>query len=86
MSFDKLIQSVWAPAMVNEETVTQRVKLLRQALGDDSRNPRYLRSVRGLGYQLCSAPLDATDALPDGAPWQSRAARRAARSRSPQGS
>lgn len=57
---DELIQAVWAPAIVNDETVTQRVKLLRQALGDDSRRPRYLRTVRGRGYQLC-APVSASD-------------------------
>lgn len=56
IGFDELIERVWAPAVVNEETVTQRVKLLRQALGDDGRNPRYIRSVRGRGYQLCAAP------------------------------
>ncbi|MDR7067773.1 DNA-binding winged helix-turn-helix (wHTH) protein/tetratricopeptide (TPR) repeat protein [Pseudoxanthomonas japonensis] len=56
VGFDELIQRVWAPAVVSEETVTQRVKLLRQALGDDGRSPRYLRSVRGQGYQLCVRP------------------------------
>ncbi|MGX5730741.1 winged helix-turn-helix domain-containing protein, partial [Pseudoxanthomonas beigongshangi] len=56
VGFDELIEQVWAPAVVNEETVTQRVKLLRQALGDDGRQPRYLRSVRGQGYQLCAVP------------------------------
>lgn len=62
IGFDELIGQVWAPAVVNEETVTQRVKLLRQALGDDGRNPRYLRSVRGRGYQLCSVPKAPGDA------------------------
>ena len=63
VGFDALIAGVWAPAVVNEETVTQRVKLLRQALGDDGRNPRYIRSVRGRGYQLCSVPrLETTPA------------------------
>lgn len=56
VDFDTLIAEVWAPAVVNEETVTQRVKLLRQALGDDGRAPRYVRSVRGRGYQLCDMP------------------------------
>lgn len=56
VGFDELIARVWAPAVVGEETVTQRVKLLRQSLGDDGRNPRYLRSVRGKGYALCVAP------------------------------
>ncbi len=56
VGFDELIEQVWAPAHVGEETVTQRVRLLRQALGDDGRQPRYIRSVRGVGYQLCVAP------------------------------
>ncbi len=62
VSFDTLMAEVWAPAVVNEETVTQRVKLLRQSLGDDGRSPRYIRSVRGRGYQLCE-PAVALDAL-----------------------
>ncbi|PWK92591.1 DNA-binding winged helix-turn-helix (wHTH) protein [Fulvimonas soli] len=56
LDFDRLIAEVWAPAVVGEETVTQRVKLLRQALGDDGRQSRYIRSVRGRGYQLCAPP------------------------------
>ncbi|WP_311266571.1 winged helix-turn-helix domain-containing protein, partial [Xanthomonas sp. WCS2018Cala2-21] len=67
VDFDALIQNVWAPALVNEETVTQRVRLLRQALGDDSRQPRYLRSVRGQGYQLC-VPVQQEQAPPAPAP------------------
>jgi DNA-binding winged helix-turn-helix (wHTH) protein/Tfp pilus assembly protein PilF len=63
VTFDTLIAEVWAPAVVNEETVTQRVKLLRQALGDDGRQPRYLRSVRGRGYQLCAMPEALADAV-----------------------
>lgn len=64
VSFDELIAAVWAPAVVNEETVTQRVKLLRQALGDDGRHPRYVRSVRGRGYQLCAPPQALADEAP----------------------
>lgn len=56
VGFDELIATVWSPAVVGEETVTQRIKLLRQALSDDGRNPRYVRSVRGRGYQLCRMP------------------------------
>lgn len=56
VDFDELIAAVWAPAVVNEETVTQRVRLLRQALGDDARQPRYIRTVRGRGYQLGALP------------------------------
>src|SRR5262249_16041140 len=56
VTFDELLTAVWAPAVVNEETVTQRVRLLRHGLGDDGRRPRYIRSVRGRGYQLLATP------------------------------
>lgn len=78
VSFDMLIAEVWAPAVVNEETVTQRVKLLRHALGDDGRQPRYVRSVRGRGYQLCVMPealADADAAAESAAPSPSRRSR-----------
>lgn len=77
VGFDELIAQVWAPALVNEETVTQRVRLLRQALGDDSRRPRYLRSVRGQGYQLC-APVRPLDPAPVPVPSAAGRARRIA--------
>ncbi len=56
VDFDTLAREVWAPAVVGEDAISQRVKLLRQALDDDSRQPRYVRSVRGRGYQLCAPP------------------------------
>ncbi|GJM10734.1 MAG: hypothetical protein DHS20C11_30100 [Lysobacteraceae bacterium] len=56
LSFDALIAAVWAPRVVNEETVTQRVRLLRSALGDVGRQSRYIRSIRGRGYQLIPTP------------------------------
>lgn len=80
VGFEELINQVWAPAVVNEETVTQRVKLLRQALGDDSRQPRYIRSVRGQGYQLCVMP-QAIAALSDAAAESPSAAQMLVRAR-----
>jgi DNA-binding response OmpR family regulator len=35
-----------------ERTVDAHIKNLRRALGDDSRDPRYLVTVRGVGYKL----------------------------------
>jgi TolB-like protein/DNA-binding winged helix-turn-helix (wHTH) protein len=52
LTTEELLESVWAPAVVNPETVGQRVKLLRQALGDNPRAPRYVVGVRGLGYRM----------------------------------
>ncbi|MEM6708036.1 MAG: winged helix-turn-helix domain-containing protein [Pseudomonadota bacterium] len=49
---DDLLAAVWAGRVVAPETVAQRIRLLRRALGDRAREPRYVRGVRGVGYQL----------------------------------
>lgn len=64
LTYDQLMHAVWPGVVVNQETVTQRVKLVRDALGDDSQNPRYIAGVRGCGYRLIPAvePIIDTDA------------------------
>ena len=48
----RLMDVVWPDAVVNPETISQRVKLLRSALGDDVKSPRYVAGVRGRGYRI----------------------------------
>ena len=52
LSIDALMAEVWPKLVVSPETVSQRIKLLRDALGDDPRNPRYVEGLRGRGYRL----------------------------------
>jgi TolB-like protein/DNA-binding winged helix-turn-helix (wHTH) protein len=52
LSSDELISRVWQGAVVSQATVAKRVELLRQALGDDSSEPRYIALARGYGYRL----------------------------------
>ena len=47
---DELIKQVWRTQHVSDDTIAQRIKLVRQALGDNSKSPRYIRTVRGVGY------------------------------------
>ncbi len=49
---EELVSRVWPGRVVSPETVTQRIKLLRQAIGDDATNPSYIGLVRGEGYRL----------------------------------
>jgi len=49
---DELASLVWAGRVVSLETVSQRVKLLREALSDDAHHPRYIGVVRGQGVML----------------------------------
>jgi TolB-like protein/Flp pilus assembly protein TadD/DNA-binding winged helix-turn-helix (wHTH) protein len=55
LSFDQLIERVWPGLVVSQETVSQRVKLVRDALGDDPHAPRYIAGVRGRGYRMLAA-------------------------------
>lgn len=57
LSVDELMDRVWDGVFVSAETVTQRAKLLRDALGDDPRNPVYFNVRRGVGYQIIGEPV-----------------------------
>jgi TolB-like protein/DNA-binding winged helix-turn-helix (wHTH) protein len=52
LSFNQLSERVWSGLVITPETIVQRVKLLRGALGDDPRTPRYIEGVRGRGYRM----------------------------------
>lgn len=49
---DELVSRVWPGKVVSPETITQRVKLVRQALGDNANSPDYVGLVRGEGYRM----------------------------------
>jgi adenylate cyclase len=55
VSLDELMRLVWPGLVVSPETVSQRIKLLRDALDDDPRAPRYIAGLRGRGYQIIAA-------------------------------
>jgi TolB-like protein/DNA-binding winged helix-turn-helix (wHTH) protein/Tfp pilus assembly protein PilF len=65
VSVPDLMEQVWPRQVVGVETVAQRVKLLRRALGDEAAQPRYLTGERRRGYRLI-APV--TVLPPQGAP------------------
>ncbi|MGD8831112.1 MAG: winged helix-turn-helix domain-containing protein [Pseudomonadales bacterium] len=73
---EELVEKVWPGRVVSPETVTQRVRLLRRALGDDARDSRYVGLVRGEGYRLLAdvGPADADShppkpGFPAGSVW-----------------
>jgi len=47
-----LLATVWPNEFVNDDTLSKRVRLLRDALGDMAEDPRYVASVRGWGYKI----------------------------------
>ncbi|MCJ8319067.1 MAG: winged helix-turn-helix domain-containing protein [Colwellia sp.] len=51
-SIDNLAENVWRTTQVSDETIVQRITLLRKALNDNSKHPIYIASIRGRGYRL----------------------------------
>lgn len=51
---EELLRAVWPRAVVTPETLTQRVKLLRRALGHTGEGDRYIESERGRGYRFAA--------------------------------
>ena len=51
---DRLLEEVWdcAGDFVSDNTLTVYIKRLREKIEPDAQNPRYIRTVRGLGYRL----------------------------------
>ena len=66
ISADEIIERAWRGAIVSDDAVTQRIRLLRKALGDDPRKPRYIETQRNAGYRLIPPVTDVPDATPAG--------------------
>jgi DNA-binding response OmpR family regulator len=57
LSRAQLLEQVWGPSWFGDDHVVDvHVSKLRQKLGDDPRAPRFLRTVRGVGYRLDAGP------------------------------
>lgn len=53
LSREQLLEGLWdvGGEFVNDNTLTVYIKRLRDKLGDDSQDPKIIRTVRGLGYK-----------------------------------
>jgi predicted ATPase/DNA-binding winged helix-turn-helix (wHTH) protein len=54
----ELLDEVWGSRFVSESALTSRIKTARQALGDDGRTQRYIRTVHGRGYRFVAPRTD----------------------------
>src|SRR5262245_48233828 len=55
---EELLDSLWPDANVTDNALTQAVSELRQALGDDAGDPRFIKTVARRGYRFI-APVNA---------------------------
>ncbi|HUV12282.1 MAG TPA: protein kinase, partial [Acidobacteriota bacterium] len=49
---ERLIQAVWSDAFVTDEVLTNNIWKLRQAFGDEPKEPKIIQTVPRRGYQL----------------------------------
>lgn len=54
---DRFMDEVWRGVPVTDEALTQAIRALRKALGDDAASPRYIETVPKHGYRFI-APVD----------------------------
>ena len=53
---DELVAEVWSGRVVSDEAVSRCISLLRQVFADDSREPRFIRTISRIGYTLLTTP------------------------------
>lgn len=51
-SAEEIYESVWKEQAVNTDTVMVHVRNIREKIEIDSKNPRYLKVVWGVGYKI----------------------------------
>jgi TolB-like protein/DNA-binding winged helix-turn-helix (wHTH) protein/Tfp pilus assembly protein PilF len=61
-SREELMKVVWSGLIVSDETLSRCISDLRQALGDDPKQPRYIQTLSRRGYRLLVAPRPPTGA------------------------
>src|SRR5258708_39201338 len=53
----EIFDAVWGDVVVSDGALSQAVRTLRRALGDDPRDPQFIRTVSRHGYQFVHAAV-----------------------------
>lgn len=59
LSRERLLANVWEREFVNDEVLSRCIAQLRQALGDDVKQPRFIETIPRKGYRLLLEPVTA---------------------------
>lgn len=51
-SLDNIYQSIWEQEPVGDSAIMVHIKNIRKKIGDDSRNPKYIKTAWGKGYYV----------------------------------
>jgi DNA-binding winged helix-turn-helix (wHTH) protein/Tfp pilus assembly protein PilF len=69
VSKDEILEKVWDGRCVSDAAVASRIKSVRQALGDDGKSQRFIRTIHSQGFRFVAhvRASRGTKALPGGA-------------------
>lgn len=59
-------QKIWPEAFVSEATLASLIAEIREAIGEDGKDARYIRTVHGFGYSFAGEASDAPHEPPAG--------------------
>jgi TolB-like protein/Flp pilus assembly protein TadD len=74
VSKKELFASVWRGTVVSDDALVTCIQELRKALGDDSRQPRYIETRHRLGYRFVAPVAGAVTPAPEAPPVNDPAA------------
>lgn len=69
----EIFDRVWSDVIVSDSALSQAVRTIRRTLGDDSREPRFVRTVSRHGYQFVGVDVveeDDTNEMAAAAPFE----------------
>ena len=52
VSRHQVLDAIWSGVVVGDETLSRAISVLRTELGDDQKNPRYLKTITKRGYRF----------------------------------
>lgn len=61
ISRQQITATIWPDVVVGEESITQAIFALRNALGDDAKNPKYIETIPKKGYRFLADITAAAD-------------------------
>lgn len=60
LSKEQILKTIWQGKVVNEDSLAVAISHVRKALGDNSRAPRYIKTIPGIGYQFIAEAMPAS--------------------------
>ena len=75
-----IFDRIWSDVIVSDSALSQAIRTIRRVLGDDSREPRFVRTVSRHGYRFVFADVVEED---DEGEWQDHRRGRAASRQTP---